>query len=105
MLMIEGINYFWFTISELQRIDRNFLDPCIFYQLLPDKCCITLEFVEIVAFILEAFFAELECEEDDKDGRSKERRRYVVGAKTRSQRVDRLLHHMLSAELNDSGDT
>ncbi|XP_031253389.1 two pore calcium channel protein 1 [Pistacia vera] len=59
----------------------------------------------IVAFILEAFFAELECEEDDKDGRSKERRRYVVGAKTRSQRVDRLLHHMLSAELNDSGDT
>ncbi|XP_044466336.1 two pore calcium channel protein 1 [Mangifera indica] len=64
----------------------------------------------VVAFILEAFFAEMDletsktCEGDDKDERIKDQRGYVVGAKTRSQRVDRLLHHMLSAELHDSGD-
>ncbi|KAK3184137.1 hypothetical protein Dsin_031423 [Dipteronia sinensis] len=59
----------------------------------------------VVAFVLEAFFAEIEmelenserCEEEDKDGGSKGRR--SMGAKTRSQRVDILLHHMLSSEL------
>ncbi|KAK0590419.1 hypothetical protein LWI29_026814 [Acer saccharum] len=59
----------------------------------------------VMAFVLEAFFAEIEmelenserCEEEDKDGGSKGRR--SLGAKTRSQRVDTLLHHMLSSEL------
>ncbi|KAK1566935.1 hypothetical protein Q3G72_006282 [Acer saccharum] len=59
----------------------------------------------VMAFVLEAFFAEIEmelenserCEEEDKDGGSKGRR--SLGAKTRSQRVDILLHHMLSSEL------
>lgn len=52
MLMIEGTNYFWFTISELQRIDRNFLDPCIFYQLLPFNCFIALEFGKFCLMLL-----------------------------------------------------
>ncbi|KAL5793778.1 hypothetical protein ACOSP7_002372 [Xanthoceras sorbifolium] len=60
----------------------------------------------VVAFVLEAFFAEIEmevensekCEEEDQDGRRKDRPR-TIGAKTRSQRVDILLHHMLSTEL------
>ncbi|CAI9089403.1 OLC1v1023968C1 [Oldenlandia corymbosa var. corymbosa] len=59
----------------------------------------------VVAFVLEAFFAEMELEESEKsenieskseDGNS---RRRNVGMKTRSQRVDMLLHHMLSSEL------
>ncbi|CAI9782265.1 unnamed protein product [Fraxinus pennsylvanica] len=60
----------------------------------------------VVAFVLEAFFAEMELEtsENSEDGegkeeRGKDRRRYV-GTKSRSQRVDILLHHMLSAELD-----
>ncbi|KAJ4729809.1 Two pore calcium channel protein 1 [Melia azedarach] len=61
----------------------------------------------VVAFVLEAFFAEMElessekCEEDNKDGDRKDRRRYA-GTKSRSQRVDVLLHHILSAELEKS---
>ncbi|ESR60547.1 hypothetical protein CICLE_v10014388mg [Citrus x clementina] len=64
----------------------------------------------VIAFVLEAFFAEMElessekCEEEDKDGEPRERRRRV-GTKTRSQRVDVLLHHMLSAELQKSCDS
>ncbi|OMO99562.1 hypothetical protein CCACVL1_03733, partial [Corchorus capsularis] len=64
----------------------------------------------VVAFVLEAFFAEMDLEapengeEDDKDGGSGKDRRRSVGTKTRSQRVDVLLHHMLSAEL-DKGQT
>ncbi|XP_022764063.1 two pore calcium channel protein 1 isoform X2 [Durio zibethinus] len=62
----------------------------------------------VVAFVLEAFFAEMDleesgnCEEDDKDAGSGKYRRRLVGTKTRSQRVDVLLHHMLSAELDKS---
>ncbi|XP_051135328.1 two pore calcium channel protein 1A [Andrographis paniculata] len=59
----------------------------------------------VVAFVLEAFFAEMELEASDKseevdvkDDNGKERRRRL-GAKSRNQRVDMLLHHMLSAEL------
>lgn len=64
----------------------------------------------VIAFVLEAFFAEMElessekCEEEDKDGEPRERRRRV-GTKTRSQKVDVLLHHMLSAELQKSCDS
>ncbi|XP_062152859.1 two pore calcium channel protein 1-like isoform X1 [Alnus glutinosa] len=60
----------------------------------------------IVAFVLEAFFAEMElessekCTEQDKEGDSGKDHRRSVGTKTRSQRVDVLLHHMLSAELD-----
>ncbi|KAL9268653.1 Two pore calcium channel protein 1A-like protein [Drosera capensis] len=60
----------------------------------------------IVAFVLEAFFAERELEESEeleehKEHGSRERRRYV-STKSRSQRVDILLHHMLSSELGKS---
>ncbi|KAL4585266.1 hypothetical protein LXL04_009882 [Taraxacum kok-saghyz] len=60
----------------------------------------------IVAFVLEAFFAELEleCPEDEEEEQGKVaggRGRRNVGTKTRSQRVDMLLHHMLSAELHE----
>ncbi|PIN25829.1 hypothetical protein CDL12_01426 [Handroanthus impetiginosus] len=60
----------------------------------------------VVAFVLEAFFAEMDLESSEKseDGedmeeRGKERRRNI-GCVSRNQRVDMLLHHMLSAELN-----
>ncbi|KAL7000402.1 mitochondrial thiamine pyrophosphate transporter [Sarracenia purpurea var. burkii] len=58
----------------------------------------------VVAFVLEAFFAELELEnseqcEDPGKGRGKGRRR-SIGPKTRTQRVHVLLHHMLSSELD-----
>lgn len=59
----------------------------------------------VVAFVLEAFFAEMEledsekCEGLDKDSGRKDRRRNV-GSKSRSQRVDILLHHMLGPELH-----
>ncbi|XVE66199.1 hypothetical protein DITRI_Ditri08aG0061300 [Diplodiscus trichospermus] len=59
----------------------------------------------VVAFVLEAFFAEMDLEssgnsEDDKDAGSGKDRRRLAGTKTRSQRVDVLLHHMLSGELD-----
>nr|XP_010924554.1 two pore calcium channel protein 1 isoform X5 [Elaeis guineensis] len=60
----------------------------------------------VVAFVLEAFFAEMELEttsgsEEDKDASRKDRRR-CVGVKTRSRTVDILLHHMLSTELSQT---
>ncbi|XP_010556839.1 PREDICTED: two pore calcium channel protein 1-like [Tarenaya hassleriana] len=62
----------------------------------------------VVAFVLEAFFAELDLEEAEKcQGNTEEseergqRRRYS-GTKSRSQRVDALLHHMLGEELNQT---
>ncbi|XP_057954459.1 two pore calcium channel protein 1A [Malania oleifera] len=62
----------------------------------------------VMAFVLEAFFAEMElemsekCEEQSEDTEGKKDRRRYVGSKTRSQRVDILLHHMLSAELSET---
>ncbi|XP_042971938.1 two pore calcium channel protein 1A-like isoform X1 [Carya illinoinensis] len=59
----------------------------------------------IIAFVLEAFFAETDlelsenCNEQDKEVDGGKGRRRSVGTKSRSQRVDALLHHMLSAEL------
>ncbi|KAI4322675.1 hypothetical protein L6164_022345 [Bauhinia variegata] len=58
----------------------------------------------VVAFVLEAFFAEMELESSDEDhdkeheGEKYQRAR-SIGTKTRSQRAVILLHHMLSAEL------
>ncbi|KAK3404714.1 two pore calcium channel protein 1 [Eucalyptus grandis] len=58
----------------------------------------------VVAFVLEAFFAEMDLESSENcEGQDEEirgRRSRSVGTKTRSQRVDVLLHHMLSAELD-----
>ncbi|KAL4620411.1 hypothetical protein ACB092_06G152000 [Castanea dentata] len=60
----------------------------------------------IVAFVLEAFFAEMDLEssdnfeEQDKAVEGRKDRRRSVGTKSRSQSVDLLLHHMLSAELD-----
>ncbi|KAL8145683.1 hypothetical protein AgCh_003724 [Apium graveolens] len=60
----------------------------------------------VVAFVLEAFFAEMEiedaekCGDKDDEGEGKESRRRSAGTKTRSQRVEQLLHHMLSSELD-----
>ncbi|KAJ9170952.1 hypothetical protein P3X46_019011 [Hevea brasiliensis] len=57
----------------------------------------------VVAFVLEAFFAEMELEiGEDKDERDARPRHRYVGTKTRSQRVDMLLHHMLSSELGQN---
>ncbi|KAJ0879208.1 putative EF-hand domain, Ion transport domain, EF-hand domain pair protein [Helianthus annuus] len=58
----------------------------------------------IVAFVLEAFFAELEleCPEEEEGKKIGVRGRRNMGTKTRSQRVDMLLHHMLSSELHHS---
>ncbi|CAJ2660491.1 unnamed protein product [Trifolium pratense] len=63
----------------------------------------------IIAFVLEAFFAEIELESsENSDGNDKEvagdryPRRRTLGTKSRSQRVDALLHHMLSAELSQN---
>ncbi|KAB1209932.1 Two pore calcium channel protein 1 [Morella rubra] len=59
----------------------------------------------VVAFVLEAFFAEMDletsekCGEQDKEENGGKDHPRAVGTKTRSQRVDALLHHMLSAEL------
>uniref|UniRef100_A0A1D1Y9M5 Two pore calcium channel protein 1A n=3 Tax=Anthurium amnicola TaxID=1678845 RepID=A0A1D1Y9M5_9ARAE len=61
----------------------------------------------VVAFVLEAFFAEMELEKDDEPQEvrvtleGKNRRRHV-GIKSRSRTVDILLHHMLSAELSQT---
>jgi two pore calcium channel protein len=63
----------------------------------------------IIAFVLEAFFAEIELESsENSDGNGKgdagvrHPRRRTLGTKSRSQRVDALLHHMLSAELKQN---
>ncbi|XP_057461389.1 two pore calcium channel protein 1A-like [Actinidia eriantha] len=61
----------------------------------------------VLAFILEAFFAEMEmetsdhCEVAEKEGSGKDRRR-LIGRKTRNQRIDALLHHMLSSDLDQT---
>ncbi|KAL0746394.1 hypothetical protein Bca101_028396 [Brassica carinata] len=58
----------------------------------------------IVAFVLEAFFTELDLEEEEKcqgqDSQERRNRRRSAGSKSRSQRVDTLLHHMLGDELS-----
>nr|VDC91718.1 unnamed protein product [Brassica oleracea] len=58
----------------------------------------------IVAFVLEAFFTELDLEEEEKcqgqDSKERRNRRRYAGSKSRSQRVDTLLHHMLGDELS-----
>ncbi|KAJ8749227.1 hypothetical protein K2173_018703 [Erythroxylum novogranatense] len=61
----------------------------------------------VIAFVLEAFFAEMELETSEsrdecKDVKDLSYRPRYVGTKTRSQRVDVLLHHMLSAELDQN---
>ncbi|KAK9922479.1 hypothetical protein M0R45_030941 [Rubus argutus] len=62
----------------------------------------------VMAFVLEAFFAEMElesselCEEHEEEVEGVKDRRRSVGTKSRSQRVDVLLHHILSAELNQT---
>lgn len=62
----------------------------------------------VIAFVLEAFFAELDlesserCEDRDKESVAGRDRRRSLGSKSRSQRVDLLLHHMLSEELNQT---
>ncbi|KAL5571175.1 hypothetical protein UlMin_020772 [Ulmus minor] len=59
----------------------------------------------VVAFVLEAFFAEMDIKSS---GRSEDQEaelgkgRRSAGTKTRSQRVDLLLHHMLRAELTQT---
>ncbi|KAL2937767.1 Two pore calcium channel protein 1 [Bienertia sinuspersici] len=60
----------------------------------------------IIAFVLEAFFSELELEESEAPEAGKEIsrkvRRHYTGHKSRSQRVDILLHRILSSELDKS---
>ncbi|KAK9689885.1 hypothetical protein RND81_09G088100 [Saponaria officinalis] len=59
----------------------------------------------IIAFVLEAFFSELEIEESEECAVSEEqegRTRRYAGPKTSSQRVDQLLHRILSSELEKS---
>ncbi|XP_034210284.1 two pore calcium channel protein 1 isoform X4 [Prunus dulcis] len=62
----------------------------------------------VVAFVLEAFFAEMDletsekCEEDGKEVEGAKDRHRSLGSKSRSQRIDVLLHHMLSAELTET---
>ncbi|ERN20514.1 hypothetical protein AMTR_s00068p00186370 [Amborella trichopoda] len=59
----------------------------------------------VVAFVLEAFFSEMELEKTDDsevDGEVTEKRKYQrrrVSSKTRSARVESLLHRILGAEL------
>ncbi|KAH7861661.1 hypothetical protein Vadar_029050 [Vaccinium darrowii] len=61
----------------------------------------------VVAFVLEAFFAETEletlekCEDRGQEAGGKARRRYI-GSKSRSERIDALLHHMLSSQLDET---
>ncbi|GAB4829177.1 hypothetical protein Ancab_018842 [Ancistrocladus abbreviatus] len=50
---------------ELRRSDKDFLDSGLFHQLLSHNSATDLEFGQIVAFVLEAFFAELELEESE----------------------------------------
>ncbi|KAK9089272.1 hypothetical protein Scep_028354 [Stephania cephalantha] len=62
----------------------------------------------VVSFVLEAFFAEMDLEtsgESEDESKEVERRRgrpRYLGSKRRSQRVDVLLHHMLSSELEQA---
>ncbi|CAA7397495.1 unnamed protein product [Spirodela intermedia] len=61
----------------------------------------------VIAFVLEAFFAEIELEmESEPEEHTRmsgaQRRRRSIGIKSRSRTVDILLHHILSDELNQS---
>ncbi|XP_034701795.1 two pore calcium channel protein 1B isoform X2 [Vitis riparia] len=60
----------------------------------------------VVAFVLEAFFAEMDLEKSENCGENGkevgEKQRGYTRSRIRSQRVDILLHHMLSAELNQT---
>ncbi|KAL9243813.1 hypothetical protein vseg_017655 [Gypsophila vaccaria] len=56
----------------------------------------------IIAFVLEAFFSELEIEESEECEQQGRRTRRYAGPKTTSQRVDQLLHRILSSELAKS---
>ncbi|MQL83127.1 hypothetical protein Taro_015617 [Colocasia esculenta] len=61
----------------------------------------------VLAFVLEAFFAEMELETGNEPEEGKvtpegSNRRRLVGFKSRSRNVDILLHHMLSAELSET---
>ncbi|KAI5338962.1 hypothetical protein L3X38_018234 [Prunus dulcis] len=62
----------------------------------------------VVAFVLEAFFAEMDleisekCEGDEKEVEGAKDRHRSLGSKTQSQRIDVLLHHMLGAELTET---
>ncbi|KAK1405337.1 Two-pore calcium channel [Heracleum sosnowskyi] len=75
----------------------------------------------VVAFVLEAFFAEMDIEDEEKcndndkknEGKDTEKgkecearvpRRRYGGTKTRSQKVDALLHRMLSSELKQQAE-
>ncbi|CAE6138199.1 unnamed protein product [Arabidopsis arenosa] len=77
-----------FMDGELQRFDGDMVEHTYF----------------VVAFVLEAFFAELDLEEEEKcqgeDSQERRNRRRSAGTKSRSQRVDTLLHHMLGDELS-----
>ncbi|MCL7033646.1 hypothetical protein MKW94_023670 [Papaver nudicaule] len=56
----------------------------------------------VVAFVLEAFFAEEDMEkfpDPEGEGQQPTGGRRAIGSKTRSQRVDALLHSILSAEI------
>lgn len=57
----------------------------------------------VVAFVLEAFFAEIDLENSGTEYKNKgaQRKKYA-SAKSRSQRVDALLHQMLSEELKET---
>ncbi|KAK2980341.1 hypothetical protein RJ640_012211 [Escallonia rubra] len=61
----------------------------------------------VVAFVLEAFFAEMDLESSENCNENHDVYKYTnrmtkmqCSTKTRSQRIDLLLHHMLSAELD-----
>ncbi|XP_068638462.1 two pore calcium channel protein 1A-like [Aristolochia californica] len=63
----------------------------------------------VVAFVLEAFFAEMEFEtpsadfeEETEETQERKYRRRALGCKTRSRTVDILLHRILSSELNET---
>ncbi|KAF8388561.1 hypothetical protein HHK36_027236 [Tetracentron sinense] len=64
--------------------------------------------MQVVAFVLEAFFAEMELkmtdksDEEGKKAQGRKDRLRLVGSKTQSQRVDALSHHMLSGELQQT---
>ncbi|PWA34584.1 two pore calcium channel protein 1A [Artemisia annua] len=60
--------------------------------------------IRIVAFVLQAFFAEIDLksskEEEDGEESIGLHRRRKVGTKTSSEKVNMLIHHMLSKKLN-----
>ncbi|XP_028761689.1 two pore calcium channel protein 1B [Neltuma alba] len=106
-LVVMGNWHIWMqSYKELTGTSWSYLYFISFYLI-----TILLLLNLVVAFVLEAFFAEMELEtsadtrEDDKEGEGGRHRRRLVGTKTRSQRVDALLHHMLSSELCEAQPT